>query len=405
MEQIQPMQPDIDLGRRRLLMASGAGAAAGLAGVSPAVLAQQAGAKPLPPFASFKDASRMIVHSASGIETRREAFGTSGITDNDILFVRNNIAAPGAEIVANPDAWQLEVDGVANPRKLSLAELKGMGLASVAMVLQCSGNGRGFFGHKAAGSQWKVGAAGNALWSGVPVKAVVAALGGLRPDIRYMTSTGGETIPAGVDPKTVVVERSVPWTAMENAILAWELNGEAIPLAHGGPLRLVIPGYYGVNNIKYIKRLAFTPAETTANIQSSGYRVRPIGQKGAPVQPSMWEMNLKSFVTHPAGNAPLRAGAAQVHGVAFNGTSPVSAVEVTLDGGRTWRAARLFGPDLGQYAWRQFVLPVTLAAGSYEITSRAISADGEVQPELRTENERGYAHNGWRDHAVKVTVS
>jgi DMSO/TMAO reductase YedYZ molybdopterin-dependent catalytic subunit len=402
MEPTKPKQPDIDLSRRKLLVASSAGAAAGLAGFSPASLAQ---GKPLPPFASFKDANRMIVHSASGIETKREAFGTSGITDTDILFVRNNIAAPAADIVANPDAWQIEVDGVANPRKLSVAELKNMGLASVAMVLQCSGNGRGFFGHKASGSQWKVGAAGNALWSGVPVKAVVAALGGLRSDIRYMTSTGGETIPAGVDPKTVVVERSVPWTAMEGAILAWELNGEAIPLAHGGPLRLIIPGYYGVNNIKYIKRLAFTPAETGANIQSSGYRVRPIGQKGAPVQPSMWEMNLKSFVTHPAGNAPLKAGPVQVHGVAFNGTSPVSAVEVSLDGGKTWRAARIVGPDMGPHAWRNFVLPATLAAGSYEITSRAISADGEVQPELRVENERGYAHNGWRDHAVKVTVS
>jgi DMSO/TMAO reductase YedYZ molybdopterin-dependent catalytic subunit len=272
------------------------------------------------------------------------------------------------------------------------------------MVLQCSGNGRGFFGHKASGSQWKVGAAGNTLWSGVPVKAVVDALGGVRGGMRYMTSTGGETIPAGVDPKTVVVERSVPWTAMEEAILAWELNGEATPLAHGGPLRLVIPGYYGVNNIKYVKRVAFTEAETGANIQSSGYRVRPVGQKGAPTQPSMWEMNLKSFVTHPAGGQ-LRAGPTQVHGVAWSGESPVSAVEVSLDGGKTWRAARFFGPDMGRYAWRQFVLPVTLAAGSYDITSRAIAADGGMQPELRVENERAYAHNGWRDHAVKVTVA
>jgi sulfite dehydrogenase len=394
----------VDLQRRMLLAAGATGAAAGLGGWSPASLGQSAAAKPLPPFAGFKDASRVIVHSASGIETRREAFGTSGITDTDILFVRNNLAAPDASISANPDAWRVEIDGVSTPRAFSVAELKGMGLASVAMVLQCSGNGRGFFGHKASGSQWKVGAAGNTLWSGVPVKALVAALGGVREGMRYMTSTGGETIPPGVDPKSVIVERSVPWTAMEEAILAWELNGEPLPLAHGGPLRIVIPGYYGVNNVKYVKRVAFTADETQANIQSSGYRVRPIGMKGAPVQPTMWEMNLKSFVTHPASGA-LRAGPAQVHGVAFSGGSPVSAVEVSLDGGKTWRAARFFGPDMGRYAWRQFVLPVTLAAGSYDITSRAIAADGEVQPELRVENERAYAHNGWRDHAVKVTAS
>jgi sulfite oxidase len=394
-------KPEIDALRRRLLAAGAMGGAAGFAGWTPAALAQ---GKPLPPFASFKDAASVIVHSASGIETKREAFPTSGIMPTERLFVRNNIGAPGASITENPEAWEIEIDGVTSPRRFTVGELKRRGLASVAMVLQCSGNGRGFFGHKASGSQWKVGAAGNTLWSGVPVKTLVNELGGVRAGMRYMTSTGGETIPPGIDPKTVVVERSVPWTAMEEAILAWELNGEPIPLAHGGPLRLIVPGYYGVNNIKYVKRLAFTEDQTGANIQTSGYRVRPIGQKGASTQPSMWEMNLKSFVTHPAGGQ-LRAGPNQIHGVAFSGESPVSAVEVSVDGGRTWRAARFIGAEMGRYAWRHFVLPVTLAAGSYEITSRAIAADGAVQPELRVENERGYAHNGWRDHAVKATVA
>ena len=402
---MEPMTPEVDLYRRRLLAAGATGAAAGLAGWSPASLAQ-AGAKPLPAFAAFKDASRLIVHSASGIETRRSAFGTSGITDTDILFVRNNIAPPAASITADPDAWQVEIQGVTRPRALSVAELKRIGLATVSMVLQCSGNGRGFFAHKASGSQWKVGAAGNTLWSGVPVRHVVEELGGVQQGMRYMTSIGGETIPPGIDPKTVMVERSVPWTAMEEALLAWELNGKPIPLAHGGPLRLIIPGYYGVNNVKYVKRLAFTREETGANIQSSGYRVRPVGMKGAPTQPTMWEMNLKSFITHPAGESPtVRAGVAQVYGVAWSGGSPVTAVEVSLDGGKTWHSAEFFGPNLGRYAWRNFMVPVRFTSGSYELASRAIAADGQVQPELRVDNERGYAHNGWRDHAVKVTVA
>jgi sulfite dehydrogenase len=160
----------IDLRRRLLLQASAGGAAAGLAGWTPAALAQ---GKPLPPVASWKDAADLIVHSASGVETKRAAFGTSGITPTDILFLRNNIAPPPASIVANPDAWEVEIGGVANPRKITVGELKRMGVATVAMVLQCSGNGRGFFHHKASGSQWKVGACGNTLWSGVPMKAVV----------------------------------------------------------------------------------------------------------------------------------------------------------------------------------------------------------------------------------------
>lgn len=397
----------VDIVRRHWMAASAAGAAAGLSGWSPSSLAQaQPGAKPMPAVAAFKKADAMIVHSANGIETRRDAFGSSGITDVERLFLRNNIAAPNAAIVENPDAWKIEIDGVTSPASLTVGDLKRMGLDTVAMVLQCSGNGRGFFKHKASGSQWKVGAAGNVLWSGVPVRDVVAALGGVRQGMRYMTSTGGETLPPGVDAAKILVERSVPWTAMEEAILAWELNGAPLPLAHGGPLRVIIPGYYGVNNVKYVKRLAFTVDETQANIQKSGYRVRDIGKKGDPTQPSMWEMNLKSFVTHPSENGEkLRAGLVQVQGVAFSGGSPVRNVEVSVDGGKTWQAARFVGPHMGRYAWRNFVAQVNLPPGQYMITSRAIAADGSTQPEARVENERGYAHNGWRDHALTVTVA
>lgn len=397
---------DIDLARRWLLAAGTGGAAASLGGFSlPGRAQANVQAKPLPPVAAFKDADRLIVHSANGIETRRSAFGTSGITDIDALFLRNNANPPSESIVADPDAWQVQFGGVVSPRALTVAELKRIGLASVAMVLQCSGNGRGFFEHNPSGSPWTVGAAGNTLWSGVPLRDVVQLLGGVQGGMRYMTSTGGESFPAGIDPKTVVVERSVPWTEVENAILAWELNGRPIPLAHGGPLRLIVPGYYGVNHIKYVKSVVFTRDETAANIQTSSYRVREIGAKGNPTQPSMWQMNLKSFVTHPTGTGePLRAGLHQVHGVAFSGESPVKAVEISADGGSTWHTAQFFGPDLGRHAWRQFMLPVTMQPGSYLFTSRAIAADGSVQPELRIENERGYAHNGWRDHGVAVIV-
>jgi sulfite oxidase len=397
------MKASLDKDRRRFLMTSAGGAAAaGLGGLAPSALAK---GKPLPDYASWKDAERLIVHSSNTMETVRGAFGTSGVTANDILFVRNNLTPPEG-ITANADAWPVEIQGVVEPRSFTLGELKSLGLETVPMVLQCSGNGRAFFAHKVGGTQWKTGAAGCSFWSGVPVKTLVAMLGGVQGGMRYMTSTGGETIPPGVDPKRVRVERSVPWSAMERAILAWELNGEALPLAHGGPLRMIIPGYYGVNNVKYVKTVAFTAAETDTRIQASSYRVRPIGEKGAPSQPSMWEMNLKSIITHPAGEGEtVRAGLVQVHGVAFHGASTVKGVEVSFDDGSSWREASFFGPLVGPYAWRQFVLAARLSAGTYTIASRAIGFDGQVQPEVRVENERGYGHNGWRDHAVKVTVT
>lgn len=400
------MTGSANIRRRHFLVgsagAAGAIAAVGVAGFDPReAFAQEA--KALPGYADWKDADAVIVHSENTIEMKRGAGGTSGITPSDGLYVRNNITAPGEEILADRDAWEVSVEGVRNPRTMTLGELRTLGIETVATVLQCSGNGRGFFDHEASGTQWTVGAAGCVLWSGVPVRAVVEELGGVGDGLRFMTSTGGETIPEGLDPKTVVVERSVPMEAMENAILAWEMNGEPIPLAHGGPLRVVVPGYYGVNNVKYVKRLAFTETESDAKIQTSGYRIRPVGVSGAPDQPSMWEMTVKSWITHPLMDAAT--GRVQIHGVAFGGARAVQGVEVSIDGGETWQQARFVGPDLGRYAWRPFVLEAELQPGTHTIASRATDAEGNVQPEDFEPNERGYGHNGWRAHAVDVTVS
>jgi sulfite oxidase len=285
-------------------------------------------------------------------------------------------------------------------------ELKALGIESVATVLQCSGNGRGFFPSKPSGTPWTVGAAGCVVWTGVPLRAVAQALGGVADGMRFITGTGGEKLPEGVDPKSVVVERSVPIAALADALLAWEMNGAPLSLAHGGPLRLIVPGYQGVNNVKYVKSLAFTAAETSARIMSHGYRVTPPGAKADPSQPSVLEMNVKSWVNGPGSDgAPVKAGRLQVVGVAFGGTQAVKRVEVSIDGGKTWREAGFFGPDLGRFAWRQFALAVDLPAGTHVIASRATDAVGNVQPRDRVENVGGYNNNSWADHAVTVTAA
>lgn len=402
------MNTSPSLPRRHLLTASASAlAAAGLATWTRSATAQTAASavKPLPAYVSWKNASSVIVHSSTTIETQRSAFGTSVVTPAEQLYIRNNLPAPDAAIVADRDAWEIMLEGVKNPRKLSVRDLKAMGLETVAMVLQCSGNGRGFFPSKPSGTPWGVGAAGCVVWSGVPVRAVVEALGGMAPGMRYMTGTGGEKLPDGIDPKSIMVERSVPADAMADALLAWEMNGMPISLAHGGPLRLIVPGYTGVNNIKYIKQLAFTAQESDAKIMSHGYRLSPPGGKGDPSQPSVQEMTVKSWINSPSPDKdPLKAGMAQIHGVAFGGLHGIKNVDVSIDGGKTWQGARFVGPDLGKYAWRQFVLQVRLAAGSYTLASRATDTAGNVQPEIRQENQGGYNNTSWADHAVKVTV-
>lgn len=389
----------IDLRRRALLASSTAAIAAAGIGIRPApALAQDAA---LPDYVSFKVADAVIVHSDNTIETRREAFGAGLITPEDKLYIRNNVAPPGEEIVADRDAWEVTIEGVAEPRTLSVAELKTMGLDTVAMVLQCSGNGRGYFEHTPSGTPWQVGAAGNVIWTGVPLAVVVEALGGVADGARFITGTGGETLPEGIDPKDIIVERSVPVATLDTVLLAWELNGAPISLAHGGPLRMIVPGFTGVNNIKYVRRVAFTEAETDALIQASRYRLQPIGEEGGPEHPSVWEMNVKSWI-----NAPLEGGAAgmkQITGVAFGGINAVESVEVSADDGETWAAAEFVGPDLGRYAWRTFVLPIELAPGAHRLVSRATDSAGTQQPREPELNEPGYNHNGWRAPGVEIT--
>lgn len=409
------MDHTTNLTRRRLMTtAAGSIAAAGLA---PALCAAQSGsapaagaapapaAKPLPAYVSWKNADSMIVHTPTTIETKRSAFGSSIITPTDRLYIRNNLPAPNAAFIGEPNAWKISVEGVGKPQSFSVAQLKTMGLETMATVLQCSGNGRGYFADKPSGTKWQVGAAGCVMWSGVSVRDLVAAVGGVTKGMVYMTGTGGEKLPEGLDPLSVIVERSVPLSAMQDAMLAWEMNGEPIPLAHGGPLRLIVPGYSGVNNIKYIKQLAFTKEQTQAAIQKTGYRLSPPGQKGDPSQPPVWTMDPKSWITSPAPESgSVQAGTVQILGVALGGMNAVAKVDVSLDQGKTWKAARLVGPNLGKYAWRQFALGVTLKPGTYEIACRTTDANGKVQLATSPQNTGGYLNSGWVSHSIKVTV-
>jgi sulfite dehydrogenase len=409
------MTNPIKISRRNLL-----GATAGLlaaAGLNPKMAsAQQAAAtaaapaaskaKPLPAYVSWKDADSMIIHTPTTIETKRAAIGSSIITPTDRLFIRNNLPAPSAADIGDVNAWKISIQGVGKPQTLSLSDLKQIGIDTMATVLQCSGNGRALFPGKPSGTMWQTGAAGCVMWTGVYVRDVIKALGGVSAGMVYMTGTGGEKLPEGINPLAVVVERSVPLAAMQDAMLSWEMNGEPMPLAHGGPLRLVVPGYSGVNNIKYIKQLAFTKEQTQAAIQKTGYRMSPVGQKGDPSQPAVWTMDAKSWVTSPSPDSgPVKAGVVQITGVAMGGLEDVAKVDVSLDGGKTWQAARLMGPDLGKYAWRQFVLAANLKAGQYDVACRVTTKSGVNQVALSVENAAGYLNSGWQAHVVKITVA
>lgn len=338
--------------------------------------------------------------------TRRSAFGMGVVTPQSRFYVRNNLPMPSSAIVADPNAWALEVEGVAQPQSLRVADLKKIGVATITTVIQCSGNGRSFFEHGPSGSQWEIGAAGCAIWTGLPVPQLLESLGAPSKGMKFLTGTGGEPLPDGIDPLDLVVERSIPLEkGLDDCLLAWEMNGEPIPLLHGGPLRLIVPGYYGCNQIKYIRKLACTPKESPAKIQQTSYRMRPIGEPASPSQPSMWRMHVTSWLQGPGGqNAPVLQGQNLFHGVAFCGERSLEKIEFSLDGGAHWKAATWIGPEMGSAAWQQFFVTVDLAPGTYTIATRATDDHGETQPAERRENERGYGNTSWKDLALTVEV-
>lgn len=365
---------------------------------------------------SFSSASRsmpvsktegaFIIHNDLpwALETRRSQFGFGPITPASHLFVRNNLPTPPASLTDQGDDWSLDVGGCAREGSLTLADLKRMKSRTVATVLQCSGNGRDFFSHDPSGSQWGVGAAGCALWTGVTVADIFEQFGGVKLDLSYLTATGGEELPEGVNQDAVVVERSVPIEkGLKDCLLVWEMNGAPLPVIHGGPVRLIVPGYFGVNNVKWVRRLAATADESGAKIQQSGYRMRAEGLAGGPEHPSMWRMPVKSWLNGPgADGAPVLAGLNTLYGVAFSGERGVEAVEVSADDGATWQQAEWVGPDLGPNAWRTFQFAANLPIGEHRFVTRATDTEGDQQPKLAVHNHRGYGHNGWQDHALRV---
>ena len=354
------------------------------------------------------DRAHFHVHNNKplALETRRSSLSSAAITPAARLFVRNNLPMPDPSILSNRDAWMLTVKGTSEEGSLSLAAIKNLGRETTTAVLQCSGNGRAFFDHSPSGSQWSVGAAGCVNWTGVRLSQVAELFGGNNPGMNYVTATGGEVLPPGVDPKSTVVERSIPIEkGLDDVLLAWEMNGQPIPITHGGPLRMVVPGYFGCNQIKYVKSIAFTEAQSEAKIQKKGYRFRPLGEGGDPAQPSMWRMPVKSWVNGPgADDTPVLNGTIHFHGVAFSGERGIKSVEVSMDRGQTWTPAELYGPDMGPNAWRTFRFATDLAAGDHHIVSRATDNKGDVQPPRRDENERGYGYNGWTEAGLDVRV-
>jgi sulfite oxidase len=314
-------------------------------------------------------------------------------TPNRLFFVRSHFGAPAVGL----SPWRLEVGGlVRTTLALGLDDLKGLEPVTRPAVLQCSGNGRSHYDPKVPGVGWSLGAVGNAEWTGVRLKDLLERAG-VKAGAAHVHLLGADGPP---NPKTPAFLRSIP---LERAldpttVVAIAMNGEPLPLLHGGPLRLVVPTWSGNHWIKWLRRITVAAEEAPGFYQQTGYRMPKVAAPpGAVLKPSdlvpLTTLNVKSLIARPARDGrPLKAGRQEVRGVAWTGAGRVTKVEVSVDDG-AWRAATLGGPDhVG--SWRTWALAWDAPPGRHTLRARATDSDGQVQPESSPWNKSGYLWNG-----------
>lgn len=269
-------------------------------------------------------------------------------------------------------------------------------------MLECGGNGRSFFTPKAKGNPWTVGGVSCAAWAGVHLADVLASTR-LKPSAVYTGHYGADpTLDGRTDVPSLSRGMRIEKALEPHTLIAFGLNGESLPTVHGGPVRLVVPGWPGSLSAKWLTRIWIRDREHDgAGMGGFSYRLprTPIapGSEGDPADTAIIEsMPVRSIFTFPADGTILPAGTRRVtvRGHAWAGDNEVASVEISIDRGATWSAAALL-PPANRYAWQRFSTTVDLAApGRHEIWCKATDSGGNSQP-LRAQNwnPQGYGAN------------
>src|SRR5947209_15184661 len=329
------------------------------------------------------------------LETPFAVFNENVITPNNAFFVRYHLADVPLNI--DPDKFTLEVKGkVDRPLKLSLKDIKKLKATEIVAVNQCSGNSRGFSNPRVAGGQLANGAMGNARWRGVALKAVLEKAG-VQQGAKQVTFNGMDG-PVSDKTPDFVKALDVDHARDGEVMLAYGMNGDDLPLLNGFPLRLVVPGYYGTYWVKHLNEIIVIDSVFDGFWMKTAYRIpdTPCGCVEPGTAPKatipIGRFTVRSFITSLADGARLKPGSTTLKGIAFDGGKGIKEVAVTIDGGKTWTAAKL-GRDLGRYSFREWKLPIKLAAGSHELRVRATNNAGDTQPTEPLWNPAGYLRN------------
>lgn len=320
------------------------------------------------------------------------------LTPTELFYRRSNFVVP--EIDAAD--WSLAIGGdVRTPLVLRLDDLQALPSRTVTVTMECAGNARAFVTPLPPGQPWALGAVSTATFTGVPLHAVLERAGVLdgAVEVLFVGADSGEVSPE----RTVRFARSLPLALARHpdVLLAWEMNGEPLPPQHGHPLRLVVPGWYGVASVKWLTEIRVLDAPFDGHFQTERYIY--LGEPGTADGTPVTHMRVRALIVQPGEDEPVAAGAATViRGCAWSGEAPVARVEVSVDGGATWRDAQL-GTAPSPYAAAAWSIAWTPAhPGRHLLLARATDEAGNVQPLEPVWNGLGYGNNAV--HRLEVDV-
>ena len=337
-------------------------------------------------------AAGLVVHRADPLnaETPLGVLPGGAVVPSDRFYVRNHFGIPALDAAT----WRLVAGGLARqPLSLSLGDLRSMPSRTVVVTLECAGNGRSGLDPPVPGEQWGLGAVGAAAWTGVPLTEVLARAAP-RACAREVVFRGADRGAVEGRAGPVHFERSLPISRLGSAgaLLAYAMNGEPLPAAHGFPLRLIVPGWYGVASVKWLTGIELTDRPFAGHFQADRYH---IGGEPLTLQA------VRSLITELRARDTAEPGEVVVRGLAWSGAAPIARVEVSL-GDQPWRQATLAAPG-HPHGWFSWELPGRLdEPGSVTVRARATDAAGRTQPSQPAWNPLGYANNAV--HHVQARV-
>jgi DMSO/TMAO reductase YedYZ molybdopterin-dependent catalytic subunit len=289
---------------------------------------------------------------------------------------------------------QVEIGGaVKSPRVATLEEIRALPARTTAVTLECAGNGRKFLEPPVPGEQWGLGAVGTARWTGASLHSVLQG-GWLPSTVEVFFRGADEGIPKGLD-RRIAYERSLPidLAVGDDILVAYAMNGEAIPREHGGPLRLIVPSWYGMASVKWLAEIRLLDRPFDGFFQKDRYVIQ-----GRPLR----NIEPRAVIVSPADGADVPGGRqVEVRGYAWSGRAPVERIELSEGTGRPLESTTL-PPDGTHLAWQEFALRVGLEPGDHSLIARATDRDGNTQPLSPRWNALGYANNAVRPTRIRV---